>query len=35
VNLRDIQQRQQQVFDRHELMTLIARSLERLVKTKL
>ncbi len=34
VNLGDIQQRQQQVFDRHELVTLIARPLERLVKTK-
>ncbi len=35
VNPRDIQQRKQQVLDRHEFMTLIARSLERLVKTKL
>jgi hypothetical protein len=34
VNSRDIQQRKQQVLDRHEFMTLIARSLERLVKTK-
>ena len=35
VNPRDIQQRKQQVLDRHEFMTLIARPLERLVKTKL
>ncbi len=35
VNLGNVQERKQQVLDRHELMTLIARLLERLVKTKL
>jgi len=35
VNLGDVQEREQQVLDRHELMTLVARLLERLVKAKL
>ena len=34
VNLRDIQQREQQVLDRHELMTPLACPLEGLVKTE-
>jgi hypothetical protein len=34
VNPRNIQERKQQVLDRHEFMTLIARALKRLVKTK-
>ena len=34
VNLRNIEQRQQQVFDRHELVTAVPRALKRLIQTK-